>query len=1093
MNARAKRVALWVLGCFMAPVIALARPGIDDARPRDERQPSAESDSTVLVLPVRQSPSLLLLRASAPLAAAMSLPPSARESWGAAPTEGAATLLRRDPWAGALTGADASSGDRITVSGSKSFAVELGRRRDATLSQGLDLSLRGRIAGDVDLSATLSDRALPFEPDGATRELDDLDRLSLAVRAPGGKATLGDFRLDAFPGEFARVSRELQGVRGAANVRGTHWDVTAAGAKGERRAAEFRGAEGKQGPYVLVSRTSSTGGEGGIVAGSETVWLDGAKLRRGADADYVMNYASGTISFTVRRPIANANRIAVDYEEAASRYKRQLYSAATRGGDLRRNWYAAYLREGDDWKRPFGAELTREDRDALAGAGDSADAPLPSGVRYVGPGAGSYAWDESDAAAPRWVYLGAGGGDYEVEFTDVGAGRGSYADTVGVDGVRYYHYMGASLGAFTPGRSLAVPAAAALFDVGGSTRLGSALSFDAELARSSLDRNLLSARDDGDNGGIAARGSLRLDPRLLRLFGRKAGALRAGFSLRSRDESFASFDRVDAAFEGDRWNQRSGDVGERRYEATAQYDASNAASLRGEWGHRRLADGARSTRRAAEAEWRGFVGGTARWEEARNDGAGGAGRRARWGLDLGRDRGMIQPRLRAGSERVSGAEGDSVARRDTRFASSSVVVSPVAAMRFRGGVTWRRDLEAPVAVDAAEGDRSLRSVAFDGGATVRSDLVTVDASLARRRSRGASSNTDTDLAQVVLTGGRAGGPLTSEVRWDVSQVREPERQRSLVAVGPGLGSYDATGTLSPGGGYEFVSVTGPEATRTKASWQWRLDAYPSRTARTNAARRAWWSALGASTLLRLDSQSRLPLGRLERALRFGDYLDGDATIRGEWSGRQTLEFVPAGARFELRAEAGARRELQGDLENLRVGRDSRDATFRARHPLPARLRLSERITIDQSRYESTRSDSPDRSRSRLTGRGTEVELSRAAGPQWNLSLIGRHRLDRDALQGGTQTTWSAGPSVRCASGGRLRIDARALWGKTERNGIYAPSGAVLSPVLGGRLDYDLLSEWTMRDRLQLTLGVNGAAVPSGTGSYTARLELRSSF
>ncbi|HEU4724481.1 MAG TPA: hypothetical protein VFU59_04190, partial [Candidatus Eisenbacteria bacterium] len=508
---------------------------------------------------------------------------------------------------------------------------------------------------------------------------------------------------------------------------------------------------------------------------------------------------------------------------------------------------------------------------------------------------------------------------------------------------------------------------------------------------------------------------------------------------------------------------------------------------------RRLADGARSQRRAAEAEWRGAVGGTARWEEARNEGASGPGRRSRWNLDVGRDRGAVQPRFRAGTERVSGAEGDSLARRDARYASSSVVVSPSAAMRVRGGVTWRRDLESAVDPVADAGDRTLRSVAYDGGATVRADILTLDASLARRRARGATGATDTDLAQVVLTGGRAGGALTSEVRWDVSQVREPERRRSLVAVGAGLGSYDATGTLSPGGGYEFVSVTGPDATRTKASWQWRVDAYPARGARTPAARRAWWRALGASTLLRLDSQSRLPLGRLERAFRFGDYLDGDATIRGEWSGRQTVEYVPAGARFELRAEAGARRELVGDLENLRVGRESRDATFRARHPLPGRLRLAERVTIDRSRYESTRSDSPDRARSRLTGRGAELELSRAAGPQWNLSLIGRHRLDRDAIQGGSQTTWSAGPAVRCAAGGKLRIDARALWGRTEREGVYAPPGAVLAPVLGERLDYDLLSDWTMRDRLQLTFGLNGAAIPGGVGNYTARLELRSSF
>ena len=1109
--------ARWAAGLLPAALLAwclAASPPSVAARPSSGVEPTplvrdgaASEDSIVLVLPVRKSPSLLLLRASAPLAVAASLPPGARAAWGAPPAEGAATLLRRDPFASGggymPAAAGASTGDRISVSGSKSFSVELGRRRDATLSQGLDLSLRGRIAGDVDLSATLSDRALPFEPDGATRELDDLDRISLAVRAPGGEATLGDFRLDALPGEFARASRELQGVRGAATLRGTRWDVTAAGARGERRAAEFRGEEGKQGPYVLASRSAASGGDGGIVAGSETVWLDGAKLRRGADADYIMDYAAGTISFTVRRPIAGANRIAVDYEAAASRYKRQLYAAATRGGSARGNWYAAFLREGDDWKRPFGAELTSEDRRALSGAGDSAGAPLPSGVRDVGAGAGSYAWDGSDAAAPRWVYLGAGGGDHEVEFSSLGAGRGAYADTVGLDGIRFYRYLGPALGSFAPGRSLAVPASATLVDAGGMARIGAALSLDAEFARSSLDRNLLSGRDDGDNGGIAARAALRLDPRPLRLFGRKAGSLRASVAVRSRDESFSSLDRVDAAFEGDRWNQRTGAVGERRYEATAQLDPSGAASLRGEWGQRRLAGGARATRHAAEAEWRGFVAGMARWEVARNEGDAGSGRRARWNVDLGRDRGFLQPRFRAGDERVRGADGDSLASRGSRYASSSMAISPSAAMRFRGGVTWRRDVEAPLSatpIGAGGGssllsgeDRTLRSVAIDGGATVRSDVVTVDASLARRRSRGAGGGAETDLAQVVLTGGKPGGALTSEVRWDVSQVREPERRRSLVAIGSGLGSYDATGTLAPGGGYEFVGVLGPEATRTRASWQFRLDAYPARAAGSSAARRVWWRALGASTLLRLDSQSRLPLGRLERAFRFGDYLDGDATIRGEWSGRQTLEFVPAGALFDLRAEAGARRELLGDLDNLRVGRESRDLTLRARHPLLARLRLSERVTIDRSRYESTRSDTPDRALSVLRGRGVEVDLSRAAGPQWNFSLIGRYRRDFDSLRGGAQATWSAGPAVRCAAGGRLRVDARALWGKTERTGIYAPPGAILAPVLGERVDYDLLSEWTMRDRLQLSLGLNGAAIPGATGAYNARLELRSSF
>jgi len=1096
-------LAFVVVATLLAPRGGFARsdeptPARGVAAP--SRTTAAASDSTVLLFPTRRSPSLLTLRSAAPLAVAAALPPSVRAAWAEnalANASAESVLRRRDGLDAAPGSAFEANGDRLTVSGSKSFSLEVGRRRDASFSQALDLTLRGRIAGDVDLSATLSDRALPFEPDGATRELDDLDRLTLAIRAPGGEATLGDFQFVSPTGEFGRARRELQGIRGAATVGGTRWDVTAAAAKGERRSVEFRGEEGKQGPYVLVSRVSTAGGDGGIVAGSEAVWFDGAKLRRGADADYVMDYAAGTLTFTVRRPVGATTRIAVDFEASAARYRRQLYAAATRGGGSAGSWYAAFLREGDDWKRPYGAELSGEDRRALATAGDSTTAPLPSGVHAVGPGLGSYIWDESDPAAPRWVYAGSGHGDYEVEFSDVGAGRGAYADTLALDGTRYYRYLGPTLGRYAPGRTLPVPSGTALLDAGGTLRLGSALAFDGEVARSSRDQNLLSARDDADNGGMAARAALRLEPRAVSLFGRRLGSFRTTLSMRSRDDRFTALDRLDAAFEGERWNQAaSSSLGDRRYEAHVQYDPVASMSLRGEWGMRRLSDGAQSNRRAAEAEVRGFLAALARWEEARNVGPAGPGLRSRWSVDIGRDRGLIQPRLRGGTERVAGADGDSLARRESRFASSALVLAPNAAVRLRGGVTWRDDRET--ALGAGFGgtgptdERALRSIAIDGGATIRSDHLTIDATVAHRRARRDDVVSETDLAQVRLTGGRAGGPVTSELRWDISQFREPERLRSLVAVGAGLGSYDASGTLSPGGGFEFVSTTGAEATRTRATWLWRLDAFPGR-ASPASKRRALWRAFGGSTLLRLESDSRLPLGRFDRALRFGDYLDPATTLRGEWSGRQTLEFVPAGARVDVRLEGGVRREVLGDLGNLSVIRDARDVTLRTRHPMPLRFRLAERVTLDRSRYESARSDAPDRARGRLEGRGAEAELTHAAGPLWNLGLLGRLRRDRDAVRGGTQSTWSAGPVVRGAAGGRLRLDARALWGSTERSGNYAPPGLVVAPVLGRRLDYDFLGELSLRDRLQLSLVWNGAVIPGRAGAYTARLELRSSF
>src|SRR5882672_2329039 len=324
--------------------LLLAWSGGARARPTDVIHPGgvpSESDTLVFEYPVLRSPSLLSLRAPS-LLAAPAAGASAADSVGRAQD----TLARRvDPPAGAGLGAAAAvqgaapapgsvggpgSQASLLFSGSKSLSVEMGRGRDASLHQTLDLTVRGRVAGDVELAATLSDQELPFQPDGTTRELQDLDRLFLSVRAPHGEVTMGDFRLDGGPGEFARISRQLQGVRGQASVAGSTWDVAAASAKGQRGSIETKGGEGKQGPYDLIPRAP---GEipAGVVAGSETIWLDGIKLRRGSDQDYVVDYGLGQVTFTTRHPITAESRLAFDFERASTNFRRSLYAAFTQG------------------------------------------------------------------------------------------------------------------------------------------------------------------------------------------------------------------------------------------------------------------------------------------------------------------------------------------------------------------------------------------------------------------------------------------------------------------------------------------------------------------------------------------------------------------------------------------------------------------------------------------------------------------------------------------------------------------------------------------------------------------------------------------
>ncbi|HKW51106.1 MAG TPA: hypothetical protein VJQ53_05165, partial [Candidatus Eisenbacteria bacterium] len=826
-------------------------------------------------------------------------------------------------------------------------------------------------------------------------------------------------------------------------------------------------------------------------AGSEVIWLDGARLKRGADDDYVIDYGAGTVTFTVRHPITAQSRIAVDFEASASRYRRSLYAATTQGAAGGSSWFASYMNEGDDSKHPLGAELTPSDRAALSQLGDSASVALPSGVRYAGPGLGSYAWDVSDPANPHWVYLGPSHGDYEVEFAGVGPGRGEYADTLATDGSRFYRYRGQNLGSYVPGRTVAVPSSKKLVDLGGATRLFGALGVEGEVARSGFDQNALSSRDDGNNNGAAARFAARLDPRRISIKGRSLGSLRAETTIRSIGERFEPFDRIDAAFEGERWNQAAKSTGEQRQELSLQYDPATPLALRGEVGQRALSGGSRSMRRAARADLKTAVVGTLHWEEARNTGAGDPGLRSLWGFDLSREKGPVMPRVTAKEERIQGQEGDSVDSRSSRELALGLKLVPVASLRFRGGYGIRDGQT----VQVTGGPRlDERATTWDGGVSARAGTsLSIDGGFTRRRVASASGPQGTDLAQLAVLAGRPGAPVTSELRYDVTQLRESEQIRELRPVSAGGGSYDRFGNPSLGGGYELVTTTGDPSSRSRAVVQLRLDTYPSRAEVRPGKKRPAWRGLGGSSFLRLETLSTLPLGRLEHVFDPGDYLAAATTLRGTLNARQTLEYAPPTGRYDARAEAGFRRERVGEIEALRTRRDAWDAKLTVRHPLPLKLRASATSAYDGAVQSVRREDTGEDLRSILRGRAFELEISRDLRRDWSVSILSRQRRDIDMTHGGYFDLWSVGPTARYAAGSRLRIDGRTLWGWSEQQGGYAPPGLYLATPAGSRLDYDFLSECRVKDNVSLSFSWTGFKAPKRAGYYTGRFELRGTF
>ncbi|MCA9727774.1 MAG: hypothetical protein KC729_08835 [Candidatus Eisenbacteria bacterium] len=513
---------------------------------------------------------------------------------------------------------DASFG-RLQIAGSKTFSVEVGSQQDLALKQSLDLNVRGMIGKNVRVNAVLTDRDTPLQPEGTSTQLDELDRVLVEVEGPRARMTLGDYLLQLPPSDFARFQRQLKGVQGEVRPESVRLFAAGASSPGEFRSVEFLGVEGKQGPYDLGENNATVTVP--VVAGSETVWLEGRRLTRGEDADYIIDYAEGTLTFTGRDPITAYSRIAVDYQLAVDSYARTVYSAsigagaspdpdalagagddgfggpgsseptapsrfgeggpglsvdprATGNGQVRSGSgvRATWIVERDDRHDPLGLPFSEEQLAALREAGDRPSDALRSGIVFVGPGLGSYDQVFVDTLATAFfVYTGPDSGSYEVRFEPVGENEGTYSDTTDVDGTPYYVFVGEKNGDFVPGREIARPQSTAILAVAGITELGAHLGLRSEVAVSDHDANTFSSRDDGDNQGVAA--SAELVSRGLSLGGSR---LRLAGRWRQVDARFRSLDRLNPSYYALDWNVDPArlEMGDRRFGFDTTWEAA---------------------------------------------------------------------------------------------------------------------------------------------------------------------------------------------------------------------------------------------------------------------------------------------------------------------------------------------------------------------------------------------------------------------------------------------------------------------------------------------------------------------------------------
>lgn len=410
------------------------------------------------------------------------------------------------------------STENIYKTGSISRGVSFGNRQDVFVNSTLNLQMEGQLTDNVNLRAVITDRNVPFQPEGNTQQIQDFDNVFIELfNKDKWRLKGGDVVLQNGESNFLRYYKNVQGAQFNTKYQmsgGFEAETTVAGsvAKGRFASVSINPIEGVLGPY----RVRGPNNERFIIilAGSEKVFIDGQQMTRGFDNDYVIDYNLGEITFTNEVLITRFTRIRVDYEFSDQNYSRSIIQASHYQRNDKLNFAFNYYSEKDNRNQPLQFDLSDAEKVILANAGDDLDNAVTSRVdsveynpdlilyrKTVGQDAIGANYDIFQYSTnPDSAY-------FDVRFTEVGFGSGNYVLRNTTANGRIYDWVapvnGQAQGNYEPIAILNAPNQKSMVTIAGGVKLNKTDELQAEVAFSKNDVNLYSEQDSEDDDGLA--------------------------------------------------------------------------------------------------------------------------------------------------------------------------------------------------------------------------------------------------------------------------------------------------------------------------------------------------------------------------------------------------------------------------------------------------------------------------------------------------------------------------------------------------------------------------------------------------------------
>lgn len=991
----------------------------------------------------------------------------------------------------------------LTVAGNKTFSVEIGSNRDVTLKQALNLSISGSLARDVEVRAVLSDTDIPLQPEGTTQELEQLDNVLVEVKSTHLSATLGDYDVSVRGSRFANLERQLEGVLGRAEYDRVRVGVAGALSKGKFASMEFRGEEGRQGPYQLLSNEGSR--DIVVVAGSERVSIFGERVVRGENNDYTIDYEEGTIQFTSKRLISEDSEIAVDYEFMTEDYKRGLYFGETDVRGLvggRVDLGASVFSERDQASRPVARELSAAEREILAASGDAE--VWISGATEVGEGGGPYDWVEVAPGESCFVWVGSDSGRFAVRFTELPDSSGQYVRRFDAGAGRFV-YECTGRGPYVPLLRLPSPQAHTLADVRWAVRGSERVTASGEVAVSSLDGNTLSERDDGDNVGTVLEAGLGLREKPIGLAGQSLGRVSLTGTLRSREERFRPLGRTEVPYYGKRWNltSTSPQRAERVREAELLYEPRDGAELHLTYGRLDQGSDVTSVRREGLAlqDWGRGTRVSYLFEEIDswdNRPGGDLLRKTR------RSRSEASARLwrvlsRFSYEHDARDRGgpDSLLwglRFDEVRLSTSLVEAPGWSTSLDLG--RRENDEVLLGVWVPKSVSKTAEIALKHQ---RSNSLSAAAAISHREvvydARWQEADVTTDLADLSLRHALLGGRLKNNVNYRISNATRTVKERHFVYVGEGA-DYDSLGNFVDGEGfYEPVTVPGVERPVIEVVASARLTWDPRARGPGTAVRRGgeslgWIRHVGSETFVKVDERTTTTDRWRVYLLDPGALQQDDTTLDGRVTLREDIFLFRDHPAFSIRLRYEFSNIEDNRLSGLlrEIGEGQRTVLFRGAptQSLGLEVEYLNRWRAEEVE-EGGRVEREDR-----RSHGLRLQVTQWLGQRARLAIRSALESTTDRAQDQGIRTLEVAPTLTYSFLGKGRAECGATWREAsgeDRTGPFSRIGWIGRP----GWEWTLGADYRIGRYVTASLTYSGTRLEGRDAIHSGRSELRAYF